>query len=596
MPPPLAKSQLRPGALLAGKYRLLQMLGRGASGVVWSALNTTTSRKVALKLLLKPDPKQRERLLREARAAGALHHPNVVDVYDVTSLDDGSPVLVLELLEGQSLQQVVDERGPLPQREAAEICRDVARALAIAHASGIVHRDLKPANIFLHRPGDEPAVVKVVDFGISKNILAPEGTLTDTGMAVGSPAFMSPEQVRGERDLDGRTDLWSLGVILYEMLAGKRLFDGRTHEGLTQVLVEPIKPIDKAAPGVDPALSQVVHALLERDSAKRLSSAEVVADRLSAIVDSQAPSTMPPGPATVRPQASPSSGAQGAPTIPPASAGSQAHDTTVTPHKMKEQTPKAVVPKAYQDDDEDDEATHVAPMALRSALAQKTVPKVYADDDEDEEVDRTRVAADNELTAAIVATRAPTSQRVPPGADANQIPTLRPPSAPDPRELGAENDEAPATPRASGEQVAELLAEGGPRSDAPITRRAPEASTDGEAEKVGRSSHAPASGKAEKMVRSSQAPTSGRAAAPERTSQAPESKRSPPAAEDRKSLPIEERPTVPSDQEALQKAARAADEKLAATSTPEERTPMWVWAIVVIVLVLVAVLLLRNPG
>src|SRR5262249_37908710 len=145
-----AKPELRPGSLIAGKFKLQKQLGRGAAGVVWSAVNVATSRQVALKLLLRPEPKARERLLREAKAAGALKHPNIVDVYDVIVADDGSPALVLEFLEGHTLQQLITERAPLPQIEAAAIGRDVARGLAIAHASGIVHRDLKPANIFLH--------------------------------------------------------------------------------------------------------------------------------------------------------------------------------------------------------------------------------------------------------------------------------------------------------------------------------------------------------------------------------------------------------------------------------------------------------------
>ncbi|MBK8256139.1 MAG: protein kinase [Polyangiaceae bacterium] len=433
MPPSPAKPSLVPGALVAGKYRLQNLLGRGAAGVVWSAVNVATSRKVALKLLIKPEPRQCERLLREARAAGALHHPNVIDIYDVTSLPDGSPVLVLELLQGQTLQEVIDARAPLATQEAASIGRDVARALSVAHASGIVHRDLKPANIFLHGASDEPPIVKVVDFGISKNLLTTDRSLTETGMAVGSPAFMSPEQVRGERDLDGRTDLWALGVMLYEMVSGRRLFDGRTHEVLTQVLVEPIKPLQTVAPTVDAAYCELVHALLERDAKKRIGSAEVVAEKLGALAS----------PADVKATLPPPSSSNATSTIVTPSTAQGPTDTVVMVKAMSQPQQKPV-PKAYTDDD-DNEPTHVAPMALRSALAQKTVPKAYTDDEE-EEGEATRVAPDAVLRAAITASKTADEP------DQNRIDTVRPPAPIEPpasHRVGvAKEDETPvATPR-----------------------------------------------------------------------------------------------------------------------------------------------------
>ncbi len=453
---PPAKSALRPGALLAGKYRLSHLLGRGASGVVWSAVNTATSRRVALKLLLKPEPTQRERLLREARAAGSLEHPNVVDVYDVTSLDDGSPVLVLELLEGQSLQKLLDTRGPIPEREAAAIGRDIACALAVAHRRGIVHRDLKPANIFLHDRGEDHPVVKVVDFGISKNILTHEGTLTDAGTTVGSPAFMSPEQVRGERDLDGRTDLWALGVIMWEMLAGQRLFDGRTHEVLKQVLSAPIKPLDSLVRGIDPELSRLVHGLLERDAGARLASAGEVARRLSAIAGLPEPPSSRSFPAR--------SGASGAGAE---RLETKPRDTTVKPQKMTEPNQQgAPLPKVYADDDDDDEATHVAPPEMRRALAQQTVPKIFEDDED--EAEQTRVAADNELTAAIVASRASSPESRP-----EDVPTVRPP-APSAEDLEpAVEAPAAASDSPSEPAVVEEPAPAPPAAEQPPPRAAP---------------------------------------------------------------------------------------------------------------------------
>jgi serine/threonine protein kinase len=417
MPSRPSKREYRSGTVLAGKFKLQRQLGRGAMGMVWSAINIATSRQVALKLLLNPDPKSKERLQREARAAGALKHPNVVDVYDVIETEDGSPVLVLEMLEGQTLQQVMSERAPLPQKEVAAIGRDIARALAVAHASGIVHRDLKPANIFLHRPTDDDApIVKVVDFGISKNLLATEGTLTQAGTAVGTPSFMSPEQVRGERKIDGRTDLWALGVILYEMLTIGRLFDGRPHEVLTRVLVQPIKPIS----GLDATLSGVINGLLQRDLDARLSSAEEVADWLA---------TIAPPTAVVKSLR---------PTAPPPAPLGEVYDTTLSQLRNA----KNPVPKIHEDDDDDDEATRVAPKALRKAVVPKA-PAIYTDD-EDEDEARTRVAANGELNEVIDASREvkvrQPYERDGDESDQNVIPTLRPPAEP------SEGAEAAAEP------------------------------------------------------------------------------------------------------------------------------------------------------
>ena len=554
---PPAKSPLRPGALLAGKYRLSHLLGKGASGVVWSAINTATSRRVALKLLLKPEPTQRERLLREARAAGSLEHPNVVDVYDVTTLEDGSPVLVLELLEGQSLQKLLDTSGPIPWEEAAAIGRDIARALAVAHKRGIIHRDLKPANVFLHGREDEGLVVKVVDFGISKNILAREGTLTDAGTTVGSPAFMSPEQVRGERNLDGRTDLWALGVILWEMLAGQRLFDGRTHEVLKQVLSAPIKPLDSLVRGIDPELSRLVHGLLQRDASARLASAEEVARRLSAIAglpDSKPPSSLlprssPPGAVAVRPGAGP-------------------RDSTVKPQTMTEPNKPGSLPKVYTDDDDDDEPTHVAPSDMRRALAQKTVPKVF-DDDEEDEGEATRVAADHVIAAGIAASRATHPEPKPRPDD---VPTVRPP-APSAADL--------AEPAREPEPVAALGSDAASEPDA-----------------VPRSDSAPRSGaRGDGAVRE---PASGKTAAKE--AEAPvveeEPASSSPVAAD---AVVEEEPASSSPVAADAVVAsgprkKAARTDVAPAAARDERTPFWVWATVVLILVVVAMLLFKNTS
>ena len=186
------------GAVIAGKYRLSRLLGEGAMGAVWRASNETTGGEVALKLIVRPGPELRVRLLREAQACCSIRHKNVVQVHDIGKTDRGDPFLVMELLSGETLADMLSRRRRLPHEDAATIGRDIARALTAAHARGIVHRDLKPANVFLHeQPGEGSPVVKVLDFGVSKNLWSTDGLRTLLGAPVGSPAYMSPEQARG---------------------------------------------------------------------------------------------------------------------------------------------------------------------------------------------------------------------------------------------------------------------------------------------------------------------------------------------------------------------------------------------------------------
>jgi hypothetical protein len=262
-------SPLAAGRVIGGKYRLVKPLGEGAMGAVWHAVNEGTGGGVALKLVVRPGPDLRVRLLREARACCSIRHKNVVQVYDVGEIG-GDPFLVMELLSGQTLADVLSRRRRLGQEEAAAIARDVARALAAAHDRSIVHRDLKPANIFLHdEPGEERPVVKVLDFGVSKNLLGSDGMRTVVGGAVGSPMYMSPEQVRADTTLDGRSDIWSLGVILYEMLTGMKPFSGDAVEVVRSVLTKDLLPLSRRVRRIDPGLEALVMACLERPRERR---------------------------------------------------------------------------------------------------------------------------------------------------------------------------------------------------------------------------------------------------------------------------------------------------------------------------------------
>ncbi len=291
---PAFSESYRSGAVIAGKYRLLKRIGSGAMGAVWSAVNLSTNGQVALKLIERSDPELRQRLLREGRSCASIRHKNVVQVHDVGETDSEDPFLIMELLQGQTLAALLHERRRLPPDEVALLGRDIARGLSAAHEQGIVHRDLKPANIFLHeQPGEPGPVVKVLDFGVSKNATISDGLQTIAGNAVGSPMYMSPEQARAERDIDGRADVWSLGVVLYEMLTGERPFSGETTEVIFKITHGEIPRASRRLRRLDPKLDDVVAGCLTRDRSQRTESADVVAQQLEAHTNPAAREPLP---------------------------------------------------------------------------------------------------------------------------------------------------------------------------------------------------------------------------------------------------------------------------------------------------------------
>ncbi|WP_169508701.1 serine/threonine-protein kinase [Polyangium aurulentum] len=274
---------MKSGHIVGGKYRLRQRLGAGAMGAVWEAVNERTGRLVALKLVLHPSDDLRQRLRKEARACGSLAHPNVVEIYDVGETESGEPFLIMELLSGETLGDLLSRKRRIEPALAARIGRDIACALAAAHEAQIIHRDLKPANIFLHRTpsgAGDGFVVKVLDFGVSKNLASTEGPATITGAVLGSPAYMSPEQLRVVKDLDHRTDIWSMGIVLFEMLAGVRPFRGPVEEVVRQILSAPIPPVSSRVRSIDPALDAIVGGCLERDRDRRIPTATDLARML----------------------------------------------------------------------------------------------------------------------------------------------------------------------------------------------------------------------------------------------------------------------------------------------------------------------------
>jgi eukaryotic-like serine/threonine-protein kinase len=264
---------MSPDTLIAGKYRLVSRIGQGAMGEVWAAINVSTDRQVALKLISSSDPELSRRLLREARAMGRLDHPNIVQILDRGETSAGEPFLVMQLLQGETLGQRLRRERTLSQAIAAGIALDIALALRVAHGKQIIHRDLKPGNIFLHRELDtEDDIVKVVDFGVSKLTLDGDaGTMTQD--IVGSPAYMSPEQIHSS-GVDGRTDVWALGVMLFEMLAGRRPFPGtQTAVVIGQILTQPVPRVETAATNVSRAMGDVIAGCLERDLDRRIGGA-----------------------------------------------------------------------------------------------------------------------------------------------------------------------------------------------------------------------------------------------------------------------------------------------------------------------------------
>ncbi len=289
--------------VVAGRYQLRRAIGQGGMGVVYEAENTWTGRRVALKVLdpgRMADPVQVRRFMQEARAAATLHHPNVVDVLDMgQDPADGSLFIVHELLEGEDLRATLAREKRLDVGRALALLTPALRGLAAAHAAGIVHRDVKPANLFIARGADGATVPKVIDFGIAKDLAHDASQArTSTGEAVGTPAYMAPEQLRGERSMAPPTDVWAVGVVLHEMLSGATPFPSDNYNVLVhRVLSGERPPLDATLGHVPASLRAVIDRCLDPDPSRRYASASALLDALS---DAPAPSVAPAAP--VRPR------------------------------------------------------------------------------------------------------------------------------------------------------------------------------------------------------------------------------------------------------------------------------------------------------
>jgi serine/threonine protein kinase len=271
-----------------GPYRVLQVLGTGAMGIVLQAEDVALRRQVALKVMKKQQADcevNRLRFLREAQAAAAIEHDHIVTIYQV-GVDRGVPYLAMKLLKGESLEDRLNRVGKLPADEVVRIGREIAEGLAEAHERGLIHRDIKPANIWLEEGRDR---VKIVDFGLALDFNEKDARLTAVNYMVGTPMYMSPEQAEGEGNVDARCDLFSLGGVLYRMSTGALPFKGKTTMAVLTALAtkEPRPPID-VNPELPPALSDYILLLLQKKADARPKTARLVVAALAEIAEAPA--------------------------------------------------------------------------------------------------------------------------------------------------------------------------------------------------------------------------------------------------------------------------------------------------------------------
>ncbi|WP_438006600.1 serine/threonine-protein kinase [Sorangium sp. So ce321] len=269
---------LEVGSLIAGRYRVNRLLAKGAMGAVVAATHVELDELRAIKLLLPAtaaDPEMCERFLREARIAARLKSDHVVKVHEIGQLDGGLPFMVMEFLAGRDLRVIRKQRGPLPIEEATLYVIQACDALAEAHALGLVHRDVKPANLFLTHAGDGAPCIKVLDFGISKvsraASLGVSEMQTSTGQMLGTPHYMPPEQMRGQRDVDARADIWAIGSLLYVLLTGRYPMHARSVQTVSLVLGGKFVPSlpSKVRRGLTPEIDPIIMRCLERDRDRR---------------------------------------------------------------------------------------------------------------------------------------------------------------------------------------------------------------------------------------------------------------------------------------------------------------------------------------
>jgi eukaryotic-like serine/threonine-protein kinase len=359
------------GAVLNGRWRLLRLLGEGGMGAVYEADGTRGEGKRAIKLLHQEFVKEDQILQRfyaEAQATRALSHPNIAQVLDSATAEDGTPYLVMELLQGTPLSGYMDQGNAIPPSHAIPIIYGVLQALTVAHNQRLVHRDLKPDNLFLVRDARGAMAVKVLDFGIAKvmDVAGGMGQKTRTGVLLGTPGYMSPEQIKNSKGVDLRTDLWSVGIILYEMLTAKQPFPADNEFArLTSVLTEEVVPIEKAAPALA-AWAGFFTRALAKEPAQRFQTADEMAQALSMMAHSG--TYQPPGSQAAAP-ANPRQGQGQFGTV----ASMQAHPgpaTAAPPQQQQQHTPP---PQQQQHTPPQQQQQHTPPPQQQVSAHSRTI-------------------------------------------------------------------------------------------------------------------------------------------------------------------------------------------------------------------------------
>jgi eukaryotic-like serine/threonine-protein kinase len=297
---PLSSSRLVANAhVVGGRFRLVRVLGEGGMGVVWEVIEESTGKRRAAKFLRDEDRSDMmvRRLRKEAQAVSAIRHPNVVGVVELAVDDNGTPVIVMELLEGETLGARIEREGCLTIGQTAAILRPVVSALRAAHASAVIHRDLKPDNIFLKVDEDGRVDVRVLDFGIAKHANVPQDSLSITGTLMGTPLYMSPEQAAGERDLDARTDVWSMAIIVHECLTGALPVTGDNFgQILARLIQQDVRKLGAVRPDLPADFVGVVDGALVPRAARTLDLApmeQVFARYADAVIARPAATSVP---------------------------------------------------------------------------------------------------------------------------------------------------------------------------------------------------------------------------------------------------------------------------------------------------------------
>jgi hypothetical protein len=314
---------LEPGQVIDGKYRIVRLIGEGGMGAVFEGENVRISRRVAIKVLhpnAMANPETVQRFEREAQAAGRIGSEHILEILDLGTLSDGGRYMVMEFLAGETLSSRIRKHGRLTPAQVVPLVRQMLVGLGAAHDAGIIHRDLKPDNVFVltGRSGIRD-YVKLIDFGISKfNVAGPEMSMTRTGTVMGTPFYMSPEQAKGSGGVDQKSDLYAVGVILYEAVTGEVPFLASTfNELLFKIVLSDPKPLEEVVPGIDPAFVAVVTRAMARDPNQRYASASAMIEALDAlelggktqILEPAPGAAMAPVPAPVRLANTPNPGA-----------------------------------------------------------------------------------------------------------------------------------------------------------------------------------------------------------------------------------------------------------------------------------------------